>query len=57
MHVLPEDIGKKLIKLHPDPKAYWFGQFLSYIMRNNENFEAIMRNATKKLGLPATYVG
>jgi hypothetical protein len=57
MHVLPKEIGKKLIKLHPDPKAFWFGEFLSFIMRYNKWFEDLMKNATEKLRLPKTYVG
>jgi hypothetical protein len=57
MHVLPKEMGKKLIQLHPDPKAFWFGEFLSFIMRYNKWFEDLMRNATEKLRLPKTYVG
>jgi hypothetical protein len=55
--VLPKEIGKKLIDLHPDPKAFWFGQFFSFILRNNLWFDTIIRNATEKLQLPKTYVG
>jgi hypothetical protein len=57
LHVLPKEIGQKLIQLHPDPKAFWFAQFLSFILRNNRNFEALMKNVTEKLQLPKTYVG
>jgi hypothetical protein len=54
---LPEGIGQRLIQLHPDPKAFWFGQFLGYIMRNNKTFDELMINASKKIGLPKIYVG
>jgi hypothetical protein len=54
---LPEGIGQRLIELHPDPKAFWFGQFLDYIMRSNKMFDELMINASKKIGLPKIYVG
>jgi hypothetical protein len=54
---LPEGIGQRLIELHPDPKAFWFGQFLDYIMRNNKMFGEMLINASKKIGLPEVYVG
>jgi hypothetical protein len=54
---LPEGIGQRLIELHPDPKAFWFGQFLDYLMRNNKMFDELMINATKTIGLPKIYVG
>jgi hypothetical protein len=54
---LPEGIGQRLIELHPDPKAFWFGQFLDYIMRNNKMFDELIINASKKIGLPKIYIG
>jgi hypothetical protein len=54
---LPEGIGQRLIQLHPDPKAFWFGQFLAYIMRNNKMFDELLINAAKKIELPKIYVG
>jgi hypothetical protein len=54
---LPEKIGHKLVKLHPDPKAFWFGQFIAYILRNNRLIDEVMKNANEKLGLPKVYVG
>jgi hypothetical protein len=54
---LPEGIGQRLIELHPDPKAFWFGQFLDYIMRSNKMFDELIINASKKIGLPKIYVG
>jgi hypothetical protein len=33
---LPEGIGQRLIELHPDPKAFWIGQFAHYLMRDNK---------------------
>jgi hypothetical protein len=54
---LPEGIGQRLIELHPDPKAFWFGQFLDYLMRNSKMFDEMMINASKKIGLPKIYVG
>ena len=54
---LPEGIGQRLIELHPDPKAFWFGQFLDYLMRNNKMFDELMINASKKIELPKIYVG
>jgi hypothetical protein len=54
---LPEGIGQRLIQLHPDPKAFWFGQFVDYLMRNNKIFDELMINASKKIGLPKIYVG
>jgi hypothetical protein len=54
---LPEEIGHKLAKLHPDPKAFWFGPFIAYILRNNRLINEVMKNATEKLGLRKVYVG
>jgi hypothetical protein len=54
---LPEGIGQRLIILHPDPKAFWFGQFLDYLMRNNKMIDELMMDASKKIGLPKIYVG
>jgi len=54
---LPEGIGQRLIELHPDPIAFWFGQFAHYLMRNNKMFDELMINASKKIGLPKIYVG
>jgi hypothetical protein len=54
---LPDGIGQRLIQLHPDPKAFWFGQFIGYIMRNNKMIDELMINASKKIGLPKIYVG
>jgi hypothetical protein len=54
---LPEGIGQRLIELHPDLKAFWFGQFLDYIMRSNKMFDELIINASKKIGLPKIYVG
>ncbi len=39
---LPEGIGQRLIQLHPDPKAFWFGQFAHYLMRNNKMIDGLM---------------
>jgi hypothetical protein len=52
---LPEEIGHKRVKLHPDPKAFWCGQFIAYILRNRL-IDEVMKNATEKLG-PKLYVG
>jgi hypothetical protein len=54
---LPDGIGQRLIQLHPDPKAFWFGQFIGYIMRNNKMIDELLINASKKIGLPEIYVG
>jgi hypothetical protein len=54
---LPEGIGQRLIQLHSDPIAFWFGQIIDYIMRNNKMFGELMINASKKIGLPKIYVG
>jgi hypothetical protein len=54
---LPQGIGQRLIELNPDPKAFWFGQFIDYIMRNNKTFDQLLINASKKIGLPEVYVG
>jgi hypothetical protein len=54
---LSKEIGYKLVKLHPDPKAFWFGQFIAFILRNNRLIDEMMKNATEKLGLPEVYVG
>jgi hypothetical protein len=54
---LPEGIGQRLIELHSDPKAFWFGQFAHYLMRNNKTIDELMINASKKIGLPKIYVG
>ncbi len=53
---LPEGIGQRLIELHPDPKAFWFGQFAHYLM-GNKLIDELMTNASKKIGLPKVYVG
>jgi len=54
---LPEGIGKSLIELHTDPKAFWIGQFMGYLMRNNKMIDELVINASKKSGLPEIYVG
>jgi hypothetical protein len=54
---LPEGIGKRLIELHQDPKAFWIGQFMDYLMRNNKMIDELVINASKKSGLPEIYVG
>ncbi len=54
---LPEGIGQRLVQLHSDPKAFWFGQFLHYIMRNNKMIDELIKDASKKIGLPKVYVG
>jgi hypothetical protein len=54
---LPEGIGQRLIQLHSDPKAFWFGQFIHYIMRNNKMIDELIKNASEKIGLPKVYVG
>ncbi len=57
MTYLPDGIGQRLIQLHSDPKAFWFGQFNSYIMRKNKMIDELLINASKKIGLPEIYVG
>jgi len=54
---MPKSIGQKLIKLHNDPKAFWFGQFIKYILRPNKFINQLMSDAEKKLELPHRYVG
>jgi hypothetical protein len=54
---LSEEIGQRLIQLHSDPKAFWFGQFVDYLMRNNKMIDELIKNASKKIGLPKIYVG
>jgi hypothetical protein len=54
---LPEGIGQRLIQLHPNPRAFWFGQFIGYSMRSNKMFDELLINASKKIGLPKLYVG
>jgi hypothetical protein len=54
---LPDGIGQRLIELHPDPKAFWFGQFAHILMRNNKMIDELLINASKKIGLPKIYVG
>jgi hypothetical protein len=54
---LPEGIGQRLIELHPDPKAFWIGQIVHYLMRNNKIIDELVINAPKKIGLPKIYVG
>jgi len=56
-HYLPKNIGLKLIALHADPKAFWFGQFTDYILKHNKYINDMIRNAKKELGLPHRYVG
>jgi hypothetical protein len=57
MTYLPDGIGQRLIQLHLDPKAFWFGQFNSYIMRKNKTIDELLINASKKIGLSEIYVG
>jgi hypothetical protein len=54
---LPEGIGQRLYDLHPDPKAFWIGQIVHYLMRNNKIIDELIINAPKKIGLPKIYVG
>lgn len=54
---MPAGIGEKLVRLHPDPKAFWFGQFVKFIMRNNSNIENLIKDVKKKLQLSEPYVG
>jgi len=54
---LPEGMGQRLIELHSDPKAFWFGQFAHYLMRNSKMIDELMISASKKIGLPKIYVG
>ncbi len=53
---LPASIGGKLIRLHPEPKAFWFGQFTKFILRENKLIESLVKNVTKKQ-LTKHYVG
>ncbi len=52
---LPKGIGDQLMKLHPEPKAFWFGQFIKYILRHS-SVESIIRKATQIFELPDIYV-
>jgi hypothetical protein len=56
-HYFPKEIGHKLIKLHADPKAFWFGQFIGFIMRSNQMIDQLLKKVTEKLELPEIYVG
>ncbi|XP_064470144.1 alpha-(1,6)-fucosyltransferase-like [Ornithodoros turicata] len=47
---IPDDIAAELVRLHTDPYAWWFGQFMAYIMRPSvslfDNLSETKRNIT-----------
>ncbi len=56
-HYFPSELGQKLIKLHADPKAFWFGQFSAFIMRKTQKIDETLKRAENKFDLPQIYVG
>jgi hypothetical protein len=50
-------LGQKLVKLHADPKAFWFGQFSAFIIRKTQKIDETLKRAENKFDLPQTYVG
>ncbi|XP_064469229.1 alpha-(1,6)-fucosyltransferase-like isoform X2 [Ornithodoros turicata] len=47
---IPDDIATELVGVHTDPYAWWFGQFMAYIMRPSlslfDNLSETKRNIT-----------
>ncbi|KAG8198608.1 hypothetical protein JTE90_026505 [Oedothorax gibbosus] len=49
MRALPQDLGPRIIKLYGDPLAWWYGQFLYYLMRPNPQLNAHLEHLIQVL--------
>ncbi|XP_071797508.1 alpha-(1,6)-fucosyltransferase-like [Asterias amurensis] len=54
---IPEDLSKRLIRLHGKPIVWWMGQVLKYILRPQPNLANQLELAGQKLGFQHPIVG
>uniref|UniRef100_A0A1A9WL33 GT23 domain-containing protein n=1 Tax=Glossina brevipalpis TaxID=37001 RepID=A0A1A9WL33_9MUSC len=54
---IPNDFGSRLIRLHDEPKVWWVGQFLKYMIRPQKDVKDFLKNMMIKLGWSKPIVG
>ncbi len=54
---LPEDMGPELSQLHSNPAAWFFGQFIFYLLRFSEEMKHLLRKTVTDQKLKSPMVG
>ncbi|XP_064469233.1 alpha-(1,6)-fucosyltransferase-like [Ornithodoros turicata] len=54
---IPDDIATELVGLHTDPYAWWFGQFVAYIMRPSVSLFDNLRETKRNITFRSPIVG
>ena len=54
---IPRDLSERIIKLHGDPKAWWIGQVVKYIMRYQPKTQQMIDEAMKEIKFRNPIVG
>ncbi|XP_022664901.1 alpha-(1,6)-fucosyltransferase-like [Varroa jacobsoni] len=57
IHTIPVDVAETLVRYHQEPYAWWFGQFIGYILRPSSLTEELVQQAKQLLGFKSPIVG
>ena len=56
-HAFPRQISERLIRLHGDPRVWWLGQFMRYLLRPQPWLKKAIAENQKKSGFQTPCVG
>lgn len=57
MGSLPQDLGERIVRIQGNPLAWWYGQFLSYLMRPNEQLQSFISASLNQMNFSKGIVG
>ncbi|XP_054709402.1 alpha-(1,6)-fucosyltransferase-like [Uloborus diversus] len=57
LRTLPKDLGPRILRLHENPLAWWYGQFLKYLMRPNHQLNNALNRVFQDLNFTKGVLG
>ncbi|XP_035227197.1 alpha-(1,6)-fucosyltransferase-like [Stegodyphus dumicola] len=57
MRTIPRKLGPRIIRLYGNPLAWWYGQFLQYLMRPNIHLSSLLEKLTRNINFTSSVAG